>query len=72
MTASILPAYEAADRVTPPFQIEALVASGMDASERLLLLNEATIKNIPGIGAVALAEIRTYRGRFAMPAATGA
>ena len=52
--------------------IEALVASGMDAPERLLFLDEVAIKSIPGIGAVALAEIRTYRGRFAVPAATGA
>ena len=49
--------------------IEALVASGMDSPERLLFLDEAAIKNIPGIGTVALAEIRTYRGRFAIPAA---
>jgi DNA-directed RNA polymerase alpha subunit len=44
--------------------IDALMASGIDAPERLLFKPIAELKKIPGIGKAALAEITRYRERF--------
>jgi DNA-directed RNA polymerase alpha subunit len=44
--------------------IEALVACGIDAPERLLFSTEAELKQIPGIGKASLEEIIKYRARF--------
>lgn len=44
--------------------IEALVARGIDAPERLLFATEKELKAIPGIGRVGLGEIMRYRQRF--------
>jgi DNA-directed RNA polymerase alpha subunit len=44
--------------------INALVAKGIDAPERLLFATEAELRRIPGVGPVSLAEITHYRARF--------
>jgi DNA-directed RNA polymerase alpha subunit len=44
--------------------INALIAKGIDAPERLLFATEAELKRIPGIGPASLAEIMCYRARF--------
>jgi DNA-directed RNA polymerase alpha subunit len=43
---------------------EKLLDSGIDASERLLLMSNAEIAKIPGIGKAALQEIEAYRSKF--------
>ena len=44
--------------------VDALVAAGIDAPERLLFMTEAEICKIPGIGKSAVTEINRYRRRF--------
>ena len=44
--------------------IDALVARGIDAPERLLFATEAELKQIPGIGRASFDEIMRYRARF--------
>ena len=44
--------------------IEALIDYGMDAPERVLFMTESQLSKIPGIGAVAMKELRAYRHRF--------
>ena len=44
--------------------IRNMVASGIDAPERLLYLTETQLKRIPGTGAKSMAEIKAYRARF--------
>jgi DNA-directed RNA polymerase alpha subunit len=44
--------------------IEALVACGIDAPERLLFATEAELKRLSGIGKASLGEIMRYRTRF--------
>jgi hypothetical protein len=44
--------------------IDALVAYGMDAPERLLFMQPSDIRKIPGIGKASLAEIDAYIRRF--------
>jgi DNA-directed RNA polymerase alpha subunit len=44
--------------------IDALVARGIDAPERLLFATEAELKQIPGVGRASLGEIMGYRARF--------
>jgi hypothetical protein len=50
--------------------IEAMVACGMDAPERLLFMNEDEFRHIPEIGKPALAQITRYRETFLPPAQT--
>jgi DNA-directed RNA polymerase alpha subunit len=52
------------DRGLSDRTINALIAKGIDAPERLLFLTEAELKRIPGIGRASLAEIMRYRARF--------
>lgn len=47
-----------------PRVAEALVRAGLDAPERLLFLDTAAIKALPGIGPAARKEIEAYRARF--------
>jgi DNA-directed RNA polymerase alpha subunit len=44
--------------------IDAFVARGIDAPERLLFATEAELKQIPGIGRASFDEIMRYRARF--------
>ena len=44
--------------------IEALACSSVDEPERLLFMDEASIRSIPGVGKVGLEEIRVYRAKF--------
>jgi DNA-directed RNA polymerase alpha subunit len=44
--------------------IEALIASAIDAPERLLFMTPAQLRDILGIGKASLAEIMKYRSRF--------
>jgi DNA-directed RNA polymerase alpha subunit len=44
--------------------IEALVAAGIDASERLLFMLDRELLSIPGVGRASLAKIAAYRDRF--------
>jgi DNA-directed RNA polymerase alpha subunit len=44
--------------------IEAVIACGIDAPERLLFMTEDELRSIPGVGKVSLAEIMRYRVRF--------
>ena len=41
--------------------VDALLAHGISAPERLLFMTEIELQNIPGIGAISLAEILRYR-----------
>jgi DNA-directed RNA polymerase alpha subunit len=43
--------------------IDALLAHGISAPERLLFMTETELQNIPGIGAISLGEIARYRNR---------
>ena len=47
--------------------VTALVDCSIDAPERLLFMNEASLKTIPGIGKASLKEIMAYRSRFVLP-----
>ena len=44
--------------------IDALIARGIDAPERLLFATEADLKRIPGVGRASLNEIMRYRAQF--------
>ena len=44
--------------------IEALVDCSIDAPERLLFMEEAALKNIPGVGKVGQSEIAAYRAKY--------
>ena len=44
--------------------IKAILDCGIDSPERLLFMDETTIKKIPGVGKAAFAEIKQYRDRF--------
>jgi DNA-directed RNA polymerase alpha subunit len=44
--------------------IDALIARGIDAPERLLFASETGLKNIRGIGKASFEEIVRYRTRF--------
>jgi hypothetical protein len=44
--------------------VDAVVACGIDAPERLLFMTEDQIAQIPGIGEASLREIMQYRERF--------
>jgi DNA-directed RNA polymerase alpha subunit len=65
-------AYAGWSRARAPFRdrelsdrtIDALVACGIDAPERLLFATEAELKNLPGVGRASLGEIMRYRMRF--------
>jgi hypothetical protein len=53
------------DRKFSDRTIDALLAFGIDAPERLLFMEERDLREkIPGIGKVSLAEIMAYRSRF--------
>jgi hypothetical protein len=43
---------------------QALVSHGIDAPERLLLMSDAEIHEVPGLGKGALGEIKLYRDQF--------
>ena len=43
---------------------EAVVEHGVDCRERLLFMSLDEIKRIPGVGKVALEQVRAYRSRF--------
>jgi hypothetical protein len=55
------------DRKLSPHTIEALIAHGIDAPERLLFMTKADLKAIPGIGKSSMAEIAAYRAIFIQP-----
>ena len=44
--------------------IGAVLASGIDAPERLLFMTQKQLRSIPRIGKTALREIEAYRERF--------
>jgi DNA-directed RNA polymerase alpha subunit len=44
--------------------VDALLAAGVDAPERLLFMSEGEICKVPGIGKSAITEIKRYRRRF--------
>jgi hypothetical protein len=44
--------------------IDAFIARGIDAPERLLFFTETELRQIPGIGRASLDEIMHYRARF--------
>lgn len=44
--------------------VDALVACGLDAPERLLFMTTEQIKAIPGVGPKLTSEIAAYRSRF--------
>jgi DNA-directed RNA polymerase alpha subunit len=44
--------------------VDALIARGIDAPERLLFVTETDLRKIPGIGKVSVDEIMRYRARF--------
>ena len=43
--------------------VDALVAHGIDAPERLLFMTEAQLREVPGIDKASMAEINAYRDR---------
>jgi DNA-directed RNA polymerase alpha subunit len=44
--------------------IKALVDCGIDAPERILFMQEAHLRQIPGVGAASMKELKAYRSRF--------
>jgi DNA-directed RNA polymerase alpha subunit len=47
--------------------IKELLNCGIDAPERLLFMDEATLKSVPNVGPVSMKEIRSYRAKFLRP-----
>jgi len=60
----ILPKLPFENRGLSARTIDALVAGGIDAPERLLFATEAELNKLSGIGKVSLDEIMRYRLRF--------
>jgi DNA-directed RNA polymerase alpha subunit len=61
---SLLKRYPFRDRGFSDRTIDALVARGIDAPERLLFVTETELRKIPGIGKASLGEIMRYRARY--------
>lgn len=52
--------------------IQALSDYGIDAPERILFMTESELREIPGVGAASIKELKAYRQRFIpTPASNG-